>query len=153
LGVSAESVRKWHLGGCPRKDDGTFVVAEVVTWLRARDVEAERTKAKSTDAPKTELNRKLSVEADLKELQLAQLRGELVTIEVHDEQIGRIVGGFAAVAKGQLTRFERDIVRSTTAADARKLTDRIHAALMEGAQGLADDLDAEAARDTEDDAA
>lgn len=137
-------MRKWGLAGCPRKDDGTFVVAEVVTWLRARDVEQALAKVKSADAPKTELNRKLAVEADLKELQLARERRESVTADDYDEAIARIAGGFAAVAKGQLARFERDIVRTTTAPDARKLTDRIHAALMEGAQGLADELEAEA---------
>lgn len=150
LGVSGESVRKWAQAGCPRLDSGEFVVAEVVTWLRQRDVEAERAKAKGDDKPKTELNRKLAAEAELKELQLERERRESVAIADFDEALGRVVGGFASVAKGQLTRFEREIVRATTPADARVLTDRIHTALMEGAQGLADELDTEADALTED---
>jgi phage terminase Nu1 subunit (DNA packaging protein) len=153
LGYSRESVRQWTVQGCPRLDTGDYVVAEVVTWLIARAREAEREKRKDGEKPKTELNRKLSVEADLKELQLAQLRGELITIETHDEQVMRIAGGFNAVAKGQLARFNREIVRTATAADAQKLIDRIHQALMEGAQGLADDLDAEAAEHSVEDPA
>ena len=41
-------------------------------------------------------------------------------------------------------RFERDIVRATTPAEARLVTQRIHAALMRGAQDYAETMEAEA---------
>lgn len=145
LGVARETVRQWTAAGCPRLDSGEYVLAEVVAWRVRQAVEKERAGRKADAAPKTEMNRKLAVEADLKELQLAQMRGALVPAALHDEQMQRVVGGLAAVAKGQLTRFEREIVRATTAPEARKVTERIHEALMRGAQGLADELEAEAA--------
>ena len=153
LGYARESIRQWTVQGCPRLDDGMYVVAEVVTWLMNRAVESERAKRKDEGKPTTELNRKLGVEADLKELQLAQLRGELVDLEVHREQVDRVVGGFNSVAKGELTRFNREIVRATTAGDAQKLIDRMHEALMRGAQRLADDMEHDAAEAHEEEVA
>lgn len=153
MGVSREAVRLWTMANppVPRRDDGTFVVAEVVTWRIQRAVEAEREKIRDDEKPKTqsEMNRKLSVEADLKELQLEQMRGTLVPIELHQEIIGKISGGFAAVAAGRLARYERAIVQAKSAADARRLTQQIHIALMEGAQDFADELDEEAAAEAE----
>jgi phage terminase Nu1 subunit (DNA packaging protein) len=145
-GVTRETIRQWTVAGCPRRQDGSYVVAETITWRIQREIEKER-KARSPedDAPKlTEMNRKLRAEADLKELQLERERGELIPTEEHEEIVSRIAGGFAAVAAGQLTRFERRIVQAATPADARVLTQDIHRALMEGAQGLADDLESEA---------
>lgn len=145
IGVTVESIRLWTQQGCPRRDDGSYICAEVVAWLRQREREKIREELKTSGKAPTEMNRKLAAEADLKELQLARERGETLTAEVFDERMGRVVGGFAAVAKGQLHRYERAIVRTTTAVEARKLTEQIHAALMEGAHNLADELDTEAA--------
>lgn len=153
MGVSREAVRLWTVAGCPRRDDGSYIVAEVVTWRIARAVQAERDKDRDDDKPKhtSEMNRKLAVEADMKELQFEQMKGNLIPRDTHEAVTSRIAGGFAAVAAGQLARFERPIVQAKTPADARRVTQLIHTALMEGANGLADDLEAEAdALDAED---
>lgn len=153
LGVSRESLRAWTLAGCPRLDSGLYVVAEVVTWLRKRERELALAEQKPDGQKISELNRKLSAEANLKELQLERERGLVIDAAVADERIGRIVGGFNAVASGRLTRFEREIRQCTTAAEARRITERIRVALMEGAHELADELDAEAVVDEAVDAA
>jgi phage terminase Nu1 subunit (DNA packaging protein) len=145
LQVGREQVRRWTLDGCPRLDSGEYVIAEVVTWLRKRDVESAIAKLRTDTRPKGEMNRKLAVEADLKELQLAQLRANLVTLEVHRDVVERVAGGFAAVAKGQLARFKRRYVQCTTPGEAEVINQDIERALMEGAQGLAEELEAEAA--------
>lgn len=148
LGASRETLRQWTLAGCPRLDTGDYIVSEVVTWLRKRERDAAIAEGKQqSQQPKTELNRKLAAEAELKELQLERERGLVIEVEDAEERIARVVGGFAAVAAGRLARFEREIVRCTTAADARKLTDRIRVALMEGAHDLAQELDGEAVLD------
>lgn len=134
-------MRQWTIAGCPRLSDGTYIAAETITWRIQRELQLARPAKAEGEKPVTEMNRKLAAEADLKELQLAQLRGELVTVEAHTEVVARIAGGFAAVASGQLARFERRIVQATTPAAARVVTQEIHRALMEGAQDLADDLD------------
>jgi phage terminase Nu1 subunit (DNA packaging protein) len=152
MGVTREAVRLWTVEGCPRRDDGSYIVAEVVTWRIARAVQTERNKRREGDKPKqhaSEANRKLAAEADLKELQLEQLRGNLVPIEVFDAKLGSIVGGFQAVASGGLARFEREIVQAITPAQARRLTERIFDSLMEGARGLGAQLGGE---DPDDDA-
>lgn len=153
VAVSRETVRQWTLAGCPRLDDGHYVIAEVVSWLRRRERETALAESKRDEKPKTEMNRKIAAEAELKELQLERERGLVIEVEDAEERIARVVGGFAAVASGRLTRFEREIVRCTTPADARKLTERIRGALMEGAHGLADELDAEAVADDSEDTA
>lgn len=145
-GVTDETIRLWGLAGLPRRDDGSYIVAETITWRVQRELEKERAKSKGEDKPKvTEMNRKLAVEADLKELQLQRERGEVVPIEDFDEVTQRLIGGMAAVAAGRLQRFERPIVQSKSAAEARLLTQKIHAALMEGAQEFGRELEAEAA--------
>jgi phage terminase Nu1 subunit (DNA packaging protein) len=144
--VTRETIRQWTVAGCPRRQDGSYIAAETITWRIQREIEKDKkTRAPQGDEPKlTEMNRKLRAEAELKELQLAQMQGTMIPAEQHEEIVSRIAGGFAAVASGQLTRFERKIVQTTTPAEARVLTTEIHRALMEGAQGLADELDAEA---------
>lgn len=143
LGRTPETIRNWTIAGCPRRDDGNYMLAEVVTWYGKREFDRGRADAK----PKKELsemNRKLSVEADLKELQLERERGESLPAEEYHASVRRIVGGFAAVAKGRLSRFEREAVKVGTPADARRLMDRISHALLEGAHDVAATLEAEA---------
>lgn len=148
-GVTRETVRQWTIAGCPRLSDGTYIAAETITWRIQREIQLARPAKAEGEKPQSEMNRKLAAEADLKELQLAQLRGELVTVESHTEAVAKIAGGFAAVASGQLARFERRIVQATTPADARIITQDIHRALMEGAQGLAEDLEDDASAQEE----
>lgn len=145
LGCTPETIRNWTLDGCPRRDDGTYIVAEVFTWVRKWD----RDRAAKEKPPKQqkEFDRKLSFEADLKELQLKRELGEVLPAAEYHASIAKIAGGFAAVAKGRLSRFEREVVKTTTPAGARRLMDKMSAALMEGAQGLADELEEEAAED------
>jgi predicted transcriptional regulator len=146
LGRTPETIRNWTIAGCPRRDDGNYMLAEVVTWYGKREFDRGRADAK----PKkelTEMNRKLSVEADLKELQLERERRESLPAEEYHASIRRIVGGFAAVAKGRLSRFEREAVKTVTAPDARRLMDRIRDALLEGAQEVARTLEEEATAD------
>lgn len=142
-GVTRETVRQWTVDGCPRRDDGRYMPDETITWRIRREVAKVR-KDDGSGArakPASEMHRKIAAEADLKELQVEQLRATLVPAELHAEIVGRIAGGFAAVAAGQLTRFEKKIVQATRAAQARVITQDIHRALMEGAQALASELE------------
>lgn len=154
-GVTRETIRQWTVAGCPRRQDGSYIVAEVITWRIQRELEKDRAARapKDGDEKMTELNRKLRAEAELKELQLARELGNHITTEDHEAIVARVVGGLAAVASGQLQRFERKIVQAKVPADARIITQDIHRALMVGAQEFADTLETEAAGLDEDDAA
>lgn len=145
LGVTTRQVANYRAEGMPHRSRGgrlTYVPSECVRWRleRARD-EVRREVAPDREV---EQARKLRAEADLKELELKERRGALVSVEDFEEQIDAVIAGLAAVASGQLQRFERRIVAATTAGQARKLTEAIHDALMEGAREYARQLEAEA---------
>lgn len=144
-GVSRNTIYEWLAAEprLPQRDDGSFIVAETIAWRVQRELNKDRkTRAQQNDEPKlSEMNRKLRAEADLKELQLERERGSLIPFEMFEEKIGKVIGGFAAVAAGQLTRFERKAVQADTPAAARVLMQEIHRALMEGAQEFAGEVD------------
>lgn len=141
LGVTPQRVTQWIQAGCPTTGDGKKLdLVTVVEWRIAR----AETQARSATRAESPLQRKLDAEAKLKELQLEREQALSVSAEDHEEVVARIAGGFAAVAAGQLQRFERRMVQARTPADARVITQDIHRALMEGAQELAESLDSDA---------
>jgi phage terminase Nu1 subunit (DNA packaging protein) len=146
--VTTRTVQLWRQAGMPSRTlDGAprFVLRECIAWrletVRAEERQRERARHSSDDMER----RKLAAEAELKELQLAERRGEVVPLTEYQSRLDTFVGGFAATAAGQLHRFERDIVTATTPGDARKITQRIHSALMTGANEYADQLETEIA--------
>lgn len=144
-GVSSQRVYQWIQAGMPhrkRKTGTRIVSAEANKWLRefARNEGRQET---GLDEGK-ERARKVRAEADLKELEVAERRRQMIPASELEEFCESFVGGFAAVAAGRLQRFEREIVKASTAGEARRITQQIHTALMEGAQAYAQQLDAEA---------
>jgi hypothetical protein len=145
LGLTRQRVHQLVQDGMPhrRRNNATrFVPRESIAWLRERDRESARSSESPSEAD--ERARKLRAEADLKELELSERRRALVPIAEAETFLDSFVGGFAAVAAGRLQTFERDIVQAKGAGDARRLTQRMHAALMAGAQEYADAVEAEA---------
>lgn len=143
FGVTTETIRLWRRDGMPHRMEGgrpVFVLREVIRWRRERDRQA----AEAEDAPVAKLEHAMKVRAErqLRELELAERRRELVPSAESTAFIEEFVAALAATAAGRLTRFERDIVRAKTPAAARKVTSAIHVALMEGGQELAAHLEA-----------
>jgi hypothetical protein len=162
LGVTTRTIRNYVRDGMPHRRNGagdpSFVARECQRWYREREVasaiEKERARLDGQNLDKDkEQAEKLRVERQIKELELAKLRGQLVPVAEYQDRAEAFVGGFAAVAAGQLHRFERDIVKVATPAEARRLTDRVHAALMHGAQEYADTIEAEVAATSVEEAA
>lgn len=142
--VQVQTIREWRAQGMPHRMVGgrpLFDLPACIEWRREKDRESARDEAAPDEAK--ERARKMRAEAELKELEVARIRGQQVPVEQYEERAEAFVGGFAAVAAGQLHRFERDIVKASTAAEARRLTQQMHAALMHGAQEYADTLEAE----------
>jgi len=110
LFVSAKTVRNWiNHNGLSCKDDGrrrVLVWREVLDWYIAMRVERDGNSGNepepAPDAPAETLpqaeTRKTIAEADLKELRLAQLRGQLVPAD----EVGRNVGRVASAIKTKL---------------------------------------------------
>ena len=149
FGVTARTVQLWRQAGMPSRvlNDGAprFVLKECIAWrldvVRVEERDRERARHTGSDF---EL-RKLAAEAELKEHQLAERRGQLLPIDEARTEIDNFVASFAAVAAGGLTRFERDIVAAQKPADARRITRAMHDALMRGGQEYAARLEAEIA--------
>lgn len=144
-GVTSQKVYQWIQAGMPhrKRKTGTRIVSrEANKWLR----EFIRTNAQAETSPDEakERARKVSAEADLKELEVAERRKALIPVQEFEEFVESLLGGVAAVASGQLQRFEREMVRVASAGEARALTQKMHAALMEGGRQYAQQLDTEA---------
>lgn len=137
--VTPMTIRNWMDAGMPYREvngQRRIVRAKANPWVRAAQREAE-----SPDEAK-ERARKLRYEADLKHLELEQRRQLVVPKADYERRLEVFIGGFKAAAAGRLTRFERAIIRATTPGDARRVTEDIHMALMEGALQFADELEA-----------
>jgi phage terminase Nu1 subunit (DNA packaging protein) len=81
LGVTRPAVTQWRQDGCPfRKQGGRYeyVVSEVVDWRLARAKQTQRDELAPDEA--REKARKARIDADLKEIELATARGEVVPI-------------------------------------------------------------------------
>jgi hypothetical protein len=142
--VDLRTVQRWiSEDGLPSSGNGRsrrIDPAVSITWRIERDRQLNTV----TPGEAAERTRKLRIEADIKQLELDQLRGTLAPVEQHHRQYDEFVAGFVAVVRGQLRRFEPGIVRATTPGDARRLTDEQARALLEGARAYADELDAAA---------
>ena len=151
LGKSSRTVQNWLRDGMPHRmnrHQAAIVPRDAIAWLIERAQESARAAAEPGDDRRgSAFARKAHIEADLKQLELDERRRRMIPAEEFEEFAEQFVGGFTAVAMGRLTRFERDIVRAKTPADARKITRAQAAALMHGAREMADRLDEEAAGD------
>lgn len=145
-GVTIRTVTNWLADGMPYRNvrgERRVVRREANAWLldRAKRKAAERERDNRWDKD-IEMAKKTAVERRIKEVHLARLLGDMLPVDEFDALADRLVGGFAAVASGQLQPFERRM--GLPPEEARALTMEIHEALMRGAQQLADELEADA---------
>lgn len=145
-GVTIRTVTNWIADGMPYRTvrgERRVVRSEANVWRIERERQRATDKAQGGRLDKDiEMAKRIRVDRQIRELELRKRLGSLIPAEQFDVRIDRIVGGFAAVATGQLQPFEREMGLEPAA--ARALTLRIQEALMTGAQELADTLDAEA---------
>lgn len=149
-GLSPQRIHQLIDEGLPHRNAGgkkRIVPAKASVWMRER-LRADDASADGLDKDQ-EIAEKTRVERQIKEMELAERRGSMVTVAQYQERIEEFVGGLAGVAMGQLQRFEREMVQAGDAAAARRLTGKIQAALMQGARDYADQLEAEIAATTE----
>lgn len=145
-GVTVRTVTNWIAEGMPYRNvrgERRVVRAEANAWR----IDRERTRAENRAAggrldKDIEMAKRIRVDRMIREIELRKRQGTMLPIEEFDRRIERVVGGFTAVCMGQLQPFEREM--GLEPGLARALTMRIQEALMQGAQQLADQLDAEA---------
>ncbi len=145
-GVTVRTVTNWIAAGMPHRTyrgERRVVRSEANAWRLARERERATEKASGGMWDKDiEMAKRIRVDRQIREIELRKRQGTMLPAEAFEQRIDRIVGGFAAVCMGQLQPFEREMGLEPAA--ARALTLRIQEALMQGAQHLADTLDAEA---------
>lgn len=138
--VDARTVRNWIRDGMPamRAARGKYLVqrAAANAWRDARQ--------KSATAPTDEADaraRKLAAEAELKELELAKARGELVTVEdaarAVEEQV-RLVRAALLAAPGQWAPY---LIGLQTAGHAQAVLDDLTREALERVSQGGDDAD------------
>lgn len=146
-GVTVRTVTNWIAEGMPHRNvrgERRVVRAEGNAWRLDRERRRAIDKAAGGRWDKDEeMAKRIRVDRLIREMELRKLERTLLPAAAFDERLDRIAGGFAAVAMGQLQQFER--LYGLEPGAARALTLKIQAALMQGAQELADTLDAEAA--------
>jgi phage terminase Nu1 subunit (DNA packaging protein) len=87
FGVSHVAVSRWHSkAGCPRNGDGTYDLGAVIRWKLQRIQEESVTAKAASSSPA--LERKRMLENEIKEIELAKLRGQLISIA--DVEQGRV---------------------------------------------------------------
>lgn len=91
FGITRTSVYEWAAAGCPRNPDKTFNLSRVFEWRTARAVEQAET-SYSGDDSNPDVRRWQAARADLKELELARTRGELVSAALIESQVGEAFG-------------------------------------------------------------
>lgn len=143
FGKDERTITNWMQAGMPSRTRAGKLAFAWLQCLEWREKQIERA-AKEGSQKDSELEQKIRAERKLKEFELAEKQRELVPAAESESFVTDFVGAFAAVASGRLQRFERDIVNATDPAAARRLTQRMHVALMEGAQDYAAQLEAEA---------
>ena len=150
IGKTSQRVYQLIQKGLPHRKRGghtKIVPREGVQWWIEHQTWEYQEQRKRKDIPDEEEERALKMRAErqIKELELMKMAKDLVPAADLTEFVERVFGGFAAVVAGRLQRFERDIVRANKPPEARKLVERMKAALMNGARAYADQLDDEAA--------
>lgn len=152
VGKTRQCIYQWIQKGMPhRRERGVtkIVPAEGVKWIieyETWELQQQR-KGRRDDIPDEDDEKALAARATrlLKEHELFEKTRQVVPATEHIEFVETMMGTFAGVAAGRLQAFERDIVRASSLADARKITQRMHSELMAGARSYADRLDDEAA--------
>jgi len=74
FGVSTRSVSRWYDDGCPRNDDGTYALKDVIAWYVDR---ASANGGGGADAGDLK-NKKLEGEIELQRLKIADLERKMV---------------------------------------------------------------------------
>lgn len=88
-GISGPAISKWKARGMPTNSDGTLNGPDVVQWRREQDT-LTITSGESSE----NLERVRAATAGIKELELAQKRGELAEVAEVDEEVSRMVISF-----------------------------------------------------------
>lgn len=128
--------RRFHWPACQKwRDDRTRRLAR-----EAAQREREQQKPKNLDDARS---RKEVALANKAELEVEQMRGELIPRAVHEQRVEMVCKTLAAKVKG-LGRYIPDVQRATSDVDAQLVLEKIENDLLHSLHSGADDIEAEA---------
>lgn len=139
IGVDVRTIKNLVDDGMPKEARGKYDLGVCVKWYIERCVELARA-GKGLNDLDLARQRKTIAEARMAELELEQLEGNLIPLEMHEHRVEGIAGRLAAQCKG-LDRFIADVQRATTIVDAKEVVDKVSDALLASLRAVADDLD------------
>ena len=145
FGESPKQLEHYVAEGMPCVGTGRarrFPWPEVRRWRDDRMKRKEREavqRLQPTNIDEAKRRKELAL-AEKAEMEVAQLRGEVIPLDVHEQRVEALAGHLAARCRG-LDRYMSGVQRATTAVESKALLDRISDDLLRAMQGVADDLD------------
>lgn len=121
FGRSEKQIERYCQEGMPHKKRGTrvfIVMPEGRVWFLKHLVETDRARAKPTSRTDS-LDRRLAAEAETAEIELAQLRRELMTVADYDRVVGDAMARCAARLKNLPPRIAGVVLGATTIQEAQ----------------------------------
>jgi len=151
FGVTDDTVLNYAKDGMPKLGYDTYDLAACCKWYierqESRLKEAQSTSRSGLDREKI---RQTAADAEIKEIKAAQLRGELIPLDVYERNVGAV---FGFVRQGFLTLPGR-AAPQLEGLDRIEIKDRLMKAIREALAGLSEEeIYDRAIRDTRDAAA
>lgn len=140
LNKDIRSITNYQNEGMPVARGGprpTYHFQQCIAWYIERERELAR-KGKGLNELDQVRARKTHAEARKAELELEELEGRLVPLEVHEQRVTRLCEQLAARCK-TLGRYMGDVQRAMTEVDASALLERIQDDLLRALMGLGDE--------------
>lgn len=139
LAVDVRSIKNFVDEGMPKLARGRYDLRLCVQWYITREREAARGGKGLSDLDLAKQRKELALAAKA-EIEVEQLRGESIPLDVHERRVEALAGRLAGRLKG-LGRYLADVQRATTAVEASALLDRISDDLLRACSTAADDVD------------
>lgn len=142
--VDERTVKRWVEAGCPHRKAHRrleFLLSEVIPWRREQD----RKELRQSSTPKMdeEQARKMRADADLSELKVLQMRGELIPATRVEQDMERLCAMVRARVLSVRGRWAPKIMRLGAMAEAAAVLDALAADVLDALRAGADDLDEE----------
>jgi phage terminase Nu1 subunit (DNA packaging protein) len=128
MGVEATSVDRWVITGCPKNDDDTFNLADVVTW-RTKHLQGEHAKPRGALS-----EQKTQAEIELLRAKIAHLQETTMLRAEHNERMGDFARAIKEYFLNGARKVASDFVNVRTVQIAQE---RLIQFIVHGVNGLA----------------
>jgi phage terminase Nu1 subunit (DNA packaging protein) len=142
FGKEERTVTNWRQQGIPVRINGKSVrypLGPCIAWYVDRERETARTGKGPSELDVVRI-RKTLAEARRAELEVEELEGALIRMEMHEDRVRRLCDRLAARCK-TLTRFAGDVQTALTDAEALGLCEKIETDLLRSLSETADDVE------------